>query len=156
MTYKQVLDECRYYVRKIAVLENWFRYLYIAKHIKRGTALHATLRPYLRKIRPPAIPTILGLKCTTKKQMLIDAEPLSLYAARLDDKRWELFNDNIPEAKWPRFIIVIYMHDLERGIYPNWQCPFTREIKSRFKLFDTEKPGEPDVTELLENRILES
>lgn len=140
MTRPQLLEEVSFYIRKIAVLEDWFRFLYIRECIKKDHPL----KDQLWVIRPDYIPTITQMHRMTPIQLLEQANPLSLYAGRLNDIRWELFNNNIPSDKWLRFWILIYMSDLERGYYPHWVRQFSRNDLPSFRLFPLAKKYKTD------------
>lgn len=120
MDYHSLRKEMEYYVRKISILEDWFRFVITKGYLQEGDGM----RVRLNEKRPAEVPTMTALRGWSKEQMVEAAGPLSLHAETLDTIRHEVFRKN----KCPGFLrlgVANVMMKLETDEIQNWTSPFT-------------------------------
>jgi hypothetical protein len=131
MKYDDLKGEVSYYIRKIKVLEDWFKFVFTKGYVQGGDGLVARLN----EKRPMAhMPTISDLDRMDKAQYVELAEALSSHAQRLDDIRLEVFKTGACPG-WLRLGISNVLIKLDAGEISNWTTPFTCGMHDLAKIF---------------------
>lgn len=126
MTWDELNAEVASYIRRIAVLEDWFNFM-----LARGYINDLEEREELEKFvetltarRPGFLLTIREMKLVSKEALVKAAEAYSLYAAHLDKARLDLFRRNRAKP-FMRMGIATLLEKVDAGETLNWLTPFT-------------------------------